>query len=353
MNTTEEVEFDYQAYMKEYTPDLGEIHRGPEAHQKRREAAIHNNRANAYAAKGDYNRAIEGYTKAIELQPDLAITYSNRGGTYRDKGDYDRAIEDCSTAIRLKPDYADAYTNRGAAHRSKGDYNRAIADYNMAIRLKPDFVEVYYNRGMAYGVKGDYDRAIEDYTMAIDLKPDFVEAHYNRGVAYYERREFARSIEDYSTAIDLRSEFAEAYYNRGEAWLHLREWKKAKSDLTNARSLGVNLITAFDYLYESVSDFEKSNSVKLPEDITAMLTPQIIAMQKEELQRQVVELVEQLSAGQLQAVIDYLTELQDQEGWEATHELAGDPEIAKGLERAAADVKAGRLKRWDDVRRDL
>lgn len=39
--------------------------------------------------------------------------------------------------------------------------------------------------------------------------------------------------------------------------------------------------------------------------------------------------------------------------WEATHELASDLEIANSLERAEADVKAGRLKRWSDVRRDV
>ena len=45
--------------------------------------------------------------------------------------------------------------------------------------------------------------------------------------------------------------------------------------------MGINLITAFDYRYESVLDFEQCNGVKLPKDITAMLTPQITAMQNE------------------------------------------------------------------------
>ena len=76
-------------------------------------------------------------------------------------------------------------------------------------------------------------------------------------------------------------------------------------------------------------------------------------MRKASLQHQAVELIEQLSTEKLKAVIDYLNYLQDKEAWEATHELASDPEIAKSLERAEADVKAGRLKRWDDVRRDV
>ena len=77
-------------------------------------------------------------------------------------------------------------------------------------------------------------------------------------------------------------------------------------------------------------------------------------MRKASLQHQEqLSSIEQLSTEKLKAVIDYLNYLQDKEAWEATRELANDPEIAKSLERAEADVKAGRLKRWSDVRRDV
>ena len=76
-------------------------------------------------------------------------------------------------------------------------------------------------------------------------------------------------------------------------------------------------------------------------------------MRKADLQPQAATLIEQLSAEKLKSVIDYLNYPQDKEAWEATHELASDPEIVKSLERAEADVKAGRLKRWDDVRQDV
>ena len=35
----------------------------------------------------------------------------------------------------------------------------------------------------------------------------------------------------------------------------------------------MNIITSFRNDYESVTDFEQKHNVKLPEDITAMLTP--------------------------------------------------------------------------------
>ena len=166
MNRTKDVEFDYQAYMQEDASDLGDIHRGPEARQKRREAVIHNNRGVSYANKGDYDLAIQAFTKAIALNPNLAMAYSNRGGAYRDKGDYDRAIEDCSRAIALNPNLAMAYNNRGVAYYKKRDYDRAIADYTRSIELKPDFAEPYYNRGEAWLHLGEWENARLDLTVA-------------------------------------------------------------------------------------------------------------------------------------------------------------------------------------------
>ena len=55
-------------------------------------------------------------------------------------------------------------------------------------------------------------------------------------------------------------------------------------------------------------------------------------MRKTDLQQQAVELIKQLSTEKLKAGIDYLNYLQDKEAWEATHELANDPEVAKSLE---------------------
>ena len=179
------------------------------------------------------------------------------------------------------------------------------------------------------------------------------EVSFHQGSLLLESGQFDKAIEAYSRAIELNPKYAEAYYNRGEAWLHLEQWEKAKSDLTTAKSMGINLLMAFDYLYESVQDFEQTNGVKVPEDIATLFSPEVIAMRKAELERQMVEQAEQLSAEQLETVIDYMTKLREQKEWEATRELEGDPEIAKSLERAEADVKAGRLKSWDEVRRDV
>ncbi len=62
-------------------------------------STAYNNRGIAYAQKGDHDRAISDYTKAIEINARNGDAYSNRSNAYEQKGDHDRAIADSSKAI--------------------------------------------------------------------------------------------------------------------------------------------------------------------------------------------------------------------------------------------------------------
>jgi tetratricopeptide (TPR) repeat protein len=161
-------------------------------------------RANAYANKGDYDRAIADYTEAIKLDPNDFLAYRNRGGVYHHiKGDFDRAIADYTQAIRLDPNDEYTFEVRGYAYAFKGEHDRAIADYTQAIKLNPNYSFAYNNRGFAYFAKGDFDRAIADYTQAIRLDPNYSLAYNNRGLAYNRKGDSTRARADYRTALQL------------------------------------------------------------------------------------------------------------------------------------------------------
>lgn len=158
----------------------------------------------------------------------LAIAYNNRGNGYKDDGDYDRAIQDYSHAIQLKPDYALAFYNRGNAFDSTSDYDRAIKDYDQAVRLEPDdgnAFYAFYGRGYAYNAKGDYDRAIQDYDQAIRLRPDDANAYIVRGVANFLRADFAGAVSDFQRGNELSPAIA---YD--VLWLHLARKRLGQDD---------------------------------------------------------------------------------------------------------------------------
>ena len=86
----------------------------------------------AAALAGDFDLAIEFYTRAIE-GGDLALTH-----------------------------LADAFYNRANARSYKGALEFAIADYGSAIVNKPEFPSAYYNRGFALEATGQHTRALAD-----------------------------------------------------------------------------------------------------------------------------------------------------------------------------------------------
>ena len=51
----------------------------------------------------NYNKAIECYRKAIELDPKYASAWNHMGGAYVQLGDYQKAVECFQKAVELKP----------------------------------------------------------------------------------------------------------------------------------------------------------------------------------------------------------------------------------------------------------
>ncbi|MFA5779774.1 MAG: tetratricopeptide repeat protein [Elusimicrobiota bacterium] len=201
------------------------------------------NRGVAYGNKGLYDEAIEDCTKAIQMNPKDAGAYVNRGIVYNNKGLYDEAIEDCIKAIQINPKLAEAYFGRGVAYVKKRLYDEAIEYITKAIQMNPKLSELYHPyaysyRGIAYNKKGLPDEAIEDYTKAIQINPKYAEAYVNRGIAYYGKGLDDEAIADCTKAIQINPKLAEAYVNRGNAYYNKRLNKLCISDWKKAADLG-------------------------------------------------------------------------------------------------------------------
>lgn len=128
---------------------------------------------------GDYDKAIQLYTKAIESgelsQENQVIAYNNRGLIWMLKENNDRAIADYTKAIELNPNYAPAYNNRGFVWMLKGNNDRVIADSTRAIELRPNYADAYFIRASGYAYKGEKNKALSDLEKAITLDKSYKE----------------------------------------------------------------------------------------------------------------------------------------------------------------------------------
>jgi tetratricopeptide (TPR) repeat protein len=197
-----------------------------------------NNRAFAYERKGDDDRAIADYNRAIEIDPRNAKAYNNRAYPYSRKGENDRAIADYNRAIELNPNYANAYVGRAYIFTRLGDYDRAIADSSRAIEINPRDEVAYNNRGAAYSRKGDEDRAIADFNRALEIKPIYAPAHRNRGLAFSRKGDQDRALADLLQAARIDPKDPPARLGLGRVYLRKGDPDRAIAELSEAMRLG-------------------------------------------------------------------------------------------------------------------
>jgi tetratricopeptide (TPR) repeat protein len=185
-------------------------------------------RGDACLEKGDKYKAVEEYTKAIRLKPDLADGYCDRCVAYMMVGDYNKAVADATEAIRLgsasKTSPASSrgaqsigYLYRGKAYSLKGDHNKAIADLSEVLRNNPRYMYGYYCRGCAYKESGDVDKAIADFSEAIRREPLDGFFFGCRGDAYSANGDLDNAIADYTEAVRFGPNRAKWRFFRGIA----------------------------------------------------------------------------------------------------------------------------------------
>ncbi len=194
----------------------------------------------AYKNLGHFDKAIADYTRAVGIDPNNTITYSNRGICYFNLGEREKAIDDFTRAIELDPGNTDAYSNRSASFQMTGQLDKAIADVNKAISLQPDHYKALSNRGAIYDKLNQSDKAIADYSRAIELNPGFVNAYVNRGSVYLKSGLLDKALADYSRAIEIDPKNKEAYFNRGVIYANLGQRDKAIDDYTHVIELDPN-----------------------------------------------------------------------------------------------------------------
>ena len=143
-----------------------------------------------------------------DLNLKLANTYYNRGLTYSNKGELEKAIIDYDKAIELNPDYAEAYSHRGNAYRDKGNLEKAIENYSQAIVLKPKIAESYYTRGEAWLRIRKWEEAQRDLTAAILQGVDIAEVFHNThgSIAAFEEETGVKLPEDIVNLLTPRQE---------------------------------------------------------------------------------------------------------------------------------------------------
>ncbi len=127
----------------------------------------------AYAAGGDFYRAIAAYNKAIERNPNYFDAHLQLGVAYGSLGNFDHALAELNRAIELDPGNPFPHMNRANVYKFKKQGDQVLADYDRAIELNPALADAYLERGLFYKAEGQASAAIRDleHFLAISTDP--------------------------------------------------------------------------------------------------------------------------------------------------------------------------------------
>ncbi|KEZ39636.1 hypothetical protein SAPIO_CDS9568 [Scedosporium apiospermum] len=101
------------------------------------QAIQHKNAGNKAFAAHDWPKAVECYTKAIELNDKEPTFFSNRAQANIKSEAYGYAIADATKAIELNPKFIKAYFRRGLAYAAILKPKDALKDFKQCVKLDP------------------------------------------------------------------------------------------------------------------------------------------------------------------------------------------------------------------------
>lgn len=152
------------------------------------------------------NRKIEYFSKALELDPNLASAYEKRGMLYYFQEKYDKVIQDFENYTKLMPDDAEGYRMLGMGYLYKGTYVAAIATFSHALKVDPTLISALCYRAEAYRRNGQDEEAIFESTRVIKLGGDpriVADAYITRAKAYSKIGQKEQAVADIKAALQM------------------------------------------------------------------------------------------------------------------------------------------------------
>ncbi len=169
-------------------------------------------------AAGEFHEAVECFSRAVRLRPDVAAGYRYRAYALLELGDRTRALNDLDHAVRLKPDDPQALADRAAELYAQKAFDQAVADCDRVLELDPGRAAVYGLRGRCHADRGDTAAALRDFAAAVAGDPDHAADYLlSRARLHLDCDDYAACVADCTAAIRLDPDNPWAHHTRGTA----------------------------------------------------------------------------------------------------------------------------------------
>jgi stress-induced-phosphoprotein 1 len=246
------------------SPPANETEEEKAVRLKKEEALEKKAAGTAHYKKKEFDKALECYSQAANLDPENMVFVSNRAAVHLEMKNYEECRKDCEESIEIgraaRADYsliAKSYVRIGNSYRKEKKFTECIEAYekaNMenytkeierkikevlllkkkadaAAYIKPELAEEHKDKGNAFFKEQKYPEAVKEYEEAIKRNPKDAAAtpkyHSNLAAALMKLGSHVDAKANCEKAIDMDPTFVKAISRLGSCQFFMKEYHKA------------------------------------------------------------------------------------------------------------------------------
>ena len=168
----------------------------------------------------------------------LGINYLlRRGGYYFLQGDYDRAVQYYTRALEHEPRNVNHLIGRSVCYLWMLQKDKALVDIERALEIAPDNAVVLMMRGDLYALDKNYDLALDLFARAQQLNQKWAAPYIDRATVLMDTGQLEPALEEFNKAAPLASQIPLFYVERSIASCKLGNLDAAHRDQDSALQL--------------------------------------------------------------------------------------------------------------------
>ena len=129
------------------------------AKDRRNEAETLTNRGIQLLSSGAVGQALEIFSQALAMEPELAAAHHYSGLAWSAAGKWDKANQAFAAALRYSAADAEIHYNFGVALKHQGNWSEAAREFAAVVELNPGHPLGYWSLADAVHRSGDHTRA--------------------------------------------------------------------------------------------------------------------------------------------------------------------------------------------------
>ena len=169
-----------------------------------RDATAHRQLAGMLAQAGRLGEAVAEYETSLKLEPDSAAAHLGLASLQFRLGRAAPAASHYEAATRLGVSPAERRREQGRVLAEAGRFDEALVELDAAAKFAPAEAETRLLRGMVLSAAGRPDEGMKEFVAAVRLDPDDGSAHAALGDALVEDHRPAEALSHYETALLLQ-----------------------------------------------------------------------------------------------------------------------------------------------------